>query len=126
VSFTEWVRSPLTGSGGSHVNPGRQDLMATKNIYQLAKFSRRLPVRIKQGQAEIQRLIKRKARDSAVSFARLLVRDFQYAQFRLDAAVSMLRESPPHRCALPKKQQRRLGLLPAVGAQVSNPEPALA
>lgn len=26
--------------------------------------------------------------------------------------------SPPHRCALPKKQQRKMGLLPSVEAEV--------
>lgn len=81
-----------------------------QTIQQLSKISRRINRRLK-----LNRKLLASAKDEKAEklyLARL--RQCEAAQRRMTAVIGVRVPAKPHRCSLPLKQQRRLGLRPAV------------
>jgi hypothetical protein len=85
-----------------------------KNIFQLAKLSRRLPRRLRHARAELQRLINRDAPAAVLMPVALRAKQLDHDLDYVVGVTRLIENTPAHRCALPKRVQRNLGLLPAL------------
>lgn len=81
-----------------------------QTISQLAKISRRINRRL----ALNKKLLATAKDEKAEKLYLGRLRQCEAAQRRMTAVVSARVPTMPHRCSLPLKQQRKLGLRPAV------------